>query len=246
MKRKILPEWQPGEGIISIFRCRRRVAEARLGEACRLTKILIVEDHALVREAMAQTLARLDAGTECVEARDADEALRCLEHSHDWDLAVVDLMLPGLNGFSLLGVLAKRFPDVPAVVVSALDDAASVRRAMKAGASGFVSKSSSGDELLQAVRIVLDGGVSTPDVASGERGSRARQPLDERFGLTNGQMRVTELLAQGKTNREIADLLGLSEGTVKVHMSAIFRALNVKNRAQALLVISGRRGGRPV
>lgn len=173
---------------------------------------------------------------ECVEARGSEEALAQLEASADWDLAVVDLMLPGLNGFSLLGVMAKRFPDVPAMVVSGLDDAVSVRRALKAGASGFVPKSSSGDELRRAVRTVLDGGVYVPSGVG--TGTPRSGPPSERFGLTNAQARVLELLAQGKTNREIADLLGLSEGTVKVHMSAILRALNVRNRAQALLVIS--------
>ncbi|HRP97446.1 MAG TPA: response regulator transcription factor [Rhodocyclaceae bacterium] len=207
-----------------------------------MTRILIVEDHALVCEAMAQTLARLETGVECVEARGSEEALAQLAASTDWDLAVVDLMLPGLNGFSLLGVMAKRFPDVPAMVVSGLDDPVSVQRALKAGASGFVPKSSSGDELRRAVRTVLDGGVYVP---SGVGTGAARSgPPSERFGLTNAQARVLELLAQGKTNREIADLLGLSEGTVKVHMSAILRALNVRNRAQALLVIS--RSGMPL
>jgi DNA-binding NarL/FixJ family response regulator len=125
---------------------------------------------------------------------------------------VVDLMLPDLNGFSLLGVMAKRFPDVPTMVVSALDDPVSVRRALKAGASGFVSKASSGDELRRAVRIVLDGGVYTPDVAPQGPTHKPGAPLCERFGLTAAQSRVVELLGQGKTNREIADLLGLSEG----------------------------------
>lgn len=203
-----------------------------------MTKILIVEDHALVREAMAHTLARLDSGVECVEAKSSDEALARLEASPDWDLAVIDLMLPDLNGFSLLAVLAKRFPDVPAIVVSALDDPASVRRAMKGGASGFVSKSSSGEVLRHAVKRVLEGGIYTPDIDPVLAGKRSGAPVNERFGLTAGQTRVMELLAQGKTNREIADLLGLSEGTVKVHMSAIFRALNVNNRSQALVVIS--------
>lgn len=201
-------------------------------------KILIVEDHALVREAMAQRLARLGESVECIEAKGADEALARLEASSDWDLAVIDLMLPDMNGFSLLAVLAKRFPDVPAIVVSAMDDESSVRRAIKGGASGFVSKSSSGDQLLQAVRVVLDGGVHTPETPAASNGRRGGAPVSERFGLTAAQTRVLELLAQGKTNREIADLLGLSEGTVKVHMSAIFRALGVSNRAQALVVIS--------
>ncbi len=208
-----------------------------------MTRILIVEDHALVREAMAQTLSGLEPGVECVEARGSDEALAVLESGGEWDLAVVDLMLPDLNGFSLLGVMAKRYPDVPAIVVSALDDTASIRRAMKAGASGFVSKASSGDVLCTAVRTVLDGGVYRPDLEAGADTKRGGAPIGERFGLTAAQMRVVELLAQGKTNREIADLLGLSEGTIKVHMSAIFRAMNVKSRAQALVVIS-RHGGR--
>ena len=208
-----------------------------------MTRILIVEDHALVREAMAQTLARLEPGVECVEAKGSEDALAKLEASSDWDLAVVDLMLPDLNGFSLLGVLAKRFPDIPTIVVSALDDPASIRRAMKGGASCFVSKADSGETLREAVRCVLDGGVYAPDTANDAAAKRAGAPVSERFGLTAGQTRVLELLAQGKTNREIADLLGLSEGTVKVHMSAIFRALNVSSRAQALIVIA-RHGSR--
>lgn len=209
-----------------------------------MTRILIVEDHTLVREAVAQTLRRLEEGVECVEARGADEALATLEAGGEWDLAVIDLMLPDMNGFSLLAVLAKRFPDVPAVVVSALDDPATVQRAMKGGASGFVPKSCSGDEMLKAVRTVLDGGVYAPPSATPEAGRRrGGGPVQERFGLTAAQGRVMELLAQGKTNREIADLLGLSEGTIKVHMSAIFRALNVSNRSQALVIIA-RHGNR--
>src|SRR5574337_722537 len=172
-----------------------------------MTRILIVEDHTLVREAVAQTLLHLEEGVECVEACCADDALAALEKGGDWDLAVIDLMLPDMNGFSLLAVLAKRFPDVPTVVVSALDDAPTVQRAMKGGRR------------------------------------RGAVPVQERFGLTAAQTRVMELLSQGKTNREIAELLGLSEGTVKVHMSAIFRALNVSSRAQALVVIA-RHGNR--
>lgn len=210
-----------------------------------MTRILIVEDHTLVREAVAQTLRHLDEGVECVEARCADEALAKLGDGGEWDLAVIDLMLPDMTGFSLLAVLAKRFPDVPAIVVSALDDGATVQRALKAGASGFVPKSSSGEEMLKAVRVVMEGGVYSPLAALPESGRRrgGGVPVQERFGLTAAQTRVMELLAQGKTNREIADLLGLSEGTIKVHMSAIFRALNVSNRAQALVVMA-RHGNR--
>lgn len=215
------------------------VAGVTLGVGWKVTAILIVEDHALVREAMVQGLGRLGAGVRCIEAGSADEALACLDAEGSVDLAVVDLMLPEMSGFSLLAILGKRFPDMPAIVVSAMDDEASVRRAMKAGASGFVSKSSSGDTLLQAVREVLDGGVPTPPrFALAAPTPRRARPLAEQYGLTTAQARVLELLANGSTNREIADSLGLSEGTVKVHMTAIFRALGVVNRAQALVAIA--------
>ena len=204
-----------------------------------MSKILIVDDHALVREAMAQSLARLQPGLVCVEASSADQALSCLERDAELDLAVIDLMLPDMNGFSLLAVLGKRFPDVPAVVVSAIDDEASVRRAIKAGASGYVSKSSSSQVLLQALRVVLDGGVHLPEARSvAPPLKRASMPACERYELTAAQGRVLELLAAGKSNREIAELLDVSEGTVKVHMTAIFRALGVSSRAQALVVMS--------
>jgi DNA-binding NarL/FixJ family response regulator len=203
-----------------------------------MTKILIVEDHALVREAMAQSLLRLEPGVECIEAADGDAALAALGRNPDLDLAVVDLMLPDVNGFSLLAILGKRFPDMPAIVVSAMDDDASVRRALKAGASGFVSKASSGEVLVQAVREVLEGGVPTPVRRAASTVRPVAMGPAERFGLTAAQSRVLELLAGGRSNREIAELLGLTEGTVKVHMTAIYRALGVGSRSQALVAIA--------
>lgn len=203
-----------------------------------MTKILIVEDHALVREAMAQSLSRLEPGVECIEAAAGEEALAVLDAQPDLDLALIDLMLPDVNGFALLGILGKRFPAMPAIVVSAMDDDASVRRALKAGASGFVSKASSGEVLLRAVREVLDGGVPTPVRSAPSPAHAAAKAPAERFGLTTAQARVLELLAGGRSNREIAELLGLTEGTVKVHMTAIYRALGVSSRSQALVAIA--------
>ena len=207
-----------------------------------MTKILIVEDHALVREAMAQSLSRLESGVECFEAADGDEALAVLESQPDLDLAVVDLMLPDVNGFSLLAILGKRFPDMPAIVVSAMDDDASVRRALSVGASGFVSKASSGEVLALAVREVLDGGMPTPRASPPGRGARSLSAA-ERYGLTSAQNRVAELLATGGSNREIATKLGLTEGTVKVHVTAIYRALGVSSRSRALVLLSRRNKG---
>ncbi len=198
-----------------------------------MLRILIVDDHALVREAMARRLARLGRSIKCLEAASTHEALDRLQVAGGVDLIVADLMLPGDSGFSLLAVLGKRYPDVPVVVVSAMDDEASLRRAIQAGASAYVSKTSSGDVLAHAVQVVLDGGSWLPaaaPVASGGHGSRSH--------LTGAQQRVLDLLAEGKSNRAIAELLGIAEATVKVHVSAIFRVLGVRNRAQTVAAVA--------
>ncbi|MBI3525796.1 MAG: response regulator transcription factor [Betaproteobacteria bacterium] len=209
-----------------------------------MLKLLAIEDHALVREGLLQILGKLAPGVVCVGAQDAEEALRLLESGGgaEFDLCLLDLMLPGLNGMACLGVLRKRYPAMPVVVISALDDPATVARVMRAGASGFVSKSSPGAEMLAALRQVLAGEVYLParlrDAATMQRGRRGRLSLEERYLLSAAQMRVLEPLIQGRTNRQIAELLGLSEGTVKIHVSAILKALNVANRSQALLAVS--------
>ena len=122
-------------------------------------------------------------------------------------------------------------------LVCIVDDDASVRRALAAGASGFVSKASSGEVLALAVREVLEGGMPTPRANLPACDDHLRSPV-ERYGLTNAQARVMELLATGGSNREIASKLGLTEGTVKVHMTAIYRALGVSSRSQALVLLA--------
>lgn len=208
-----------------------------------MLKLLVVEDHALVREGLLQTLRKLERGVVCNGVRDAEEALALLENEggEDYDLCLLDLMLPGLNGMGCLGVLRKRFPAMPVVIISALDDRNTVERAMRAGASGFVSKSSPGEVLLTALRQVLAGEVYVPislqDEMNSQRKRRGGVSLAEQYDLTAAQMRVLEPLIQGKTNRQISELLGLTEGTVKVHVSAILKALDVANRSQALLLV---------
>ncbi len=209
-------------------------------------RVLIIEDHALVREGLVQTLNRFGDGWELVEAADAAQALSFMGDGQEIDLVLTDLMLPGMNGFSLLATLREQDPSLPVIVVSALADAATVRRAMRQGASGFVSKGDSGVQLVQAVRTVLDGGLYIPPErrSSTPRGVRALPasgpvPAGER-GLTQAQARVLDLLAQGHTNREIAESLGLAEGTVKVHITRIFRVMKVSSRAQVLIALAQR------
>ncbi|MBP9712295.1 MAG: response regulator transcription factor [Sterolibacterium sp.] len=211
-----------------------------------MLKLLVVEDHALVREGLLQTLKKLERGVVCNGVRDAEEAIALLEQEGDegYDLCLLDLMLPGLNGMGCLGVLRKRFPAIPVVIISALDDQNTVDRAMRAGASGFVSKSSPGEVLLGALRQVLAGEVYVPislhdeaDAQNQRSKRRGNLSLSEEYGLTAAQMRVLEPLVQGKTNRQISELLGLTEGTVKVHVSAILKLLKVDNRSQAILLV---------
>lgn len=210
-----------------------------------MLKLLVVEDHALVREGLLQTLRKLERGIVCTGARDAEEALRFLDEAADgYDLCLLDLMLPGLNGMGCLGVLRKRFPAIPVVILSALDDRNTVERAIQAGASGFISKSSPGEVLLSALRQVLAGGICLPAALEAElpvAKKKSGRTLSEAYGLSAAQMRVLEPLIQGKTNRQIGELLGLAEGTVKVHVSAILKALKVSNRSQALLAVKRHR-----
>lgn len=210
--------------------------------------ILVVEDHALVREGLMLALKTLARDGDVIGVGDAQEAIPVLE-SKDIDLMLLDLMLPGTRGETLLPVVRRRFPTVPVVVLSALDDANTVAGVMTKGASGFISKSSSSEDLIAALQRVLEGEVYVPpglreavnrSVAKGNEagGGAVNRSMAQRYALTPAQERVLQHLSEGNTNRQIADLLGLTEGTVKIHVSAIIKALKVNNRAEAALLIS--------
>ncbi|HEY5762395.1 MAG TPA: response regulator transcription factor [Rhodocyclaceae bacterium] len=209
-----------------------------------MLNILVVEDHALVREGLTRILRQVsDEEVTLHEAGNVDEALAILDSQADVDLVTLDLALPGVDGLTWLAAQRKRFPTVPFVVVSAYDDEATVRRVMRAGASGFVSKSYSADDMLRALRKVLAGEVvepfSAPTVLLADPPvppavtARAKD-----LGLSPRQAEVLSLMAKGRSNRDIAQLLGLTEGTVKIHVTAIFRALGVASRTQALVALA--------
>jgi DNA-binding NarL/FixJ family response regulator len=213
-----------------------------------LLRLLVIDDHAMVREGLLQILRKLGPNVAQYGAQDAESALLLLETEKEFDLVLLDIMLPGTNGLSLLGILRKRFPAVPVVVLSALDDLDTVNRAMRLGAAGYVTKSGDGDTLLEALRRVLEGEIYLPphlhdklSVTLSSGLGRTRTQAD-RHGLTEGQRRVAELLREGKSNREIGDLLGLTEGTVKVHVSKIFRKMGVVSRAEAIALFQRQRG----
>ncbi len=206
-------------------------------------KILVVDDHPLVLDALAQLLPQLDAGAEVRSAIDAAEAVAILDDEPDVALVLLDLALPGTRGLDFLADLILDYPGVPIVVLSATHDDATVSAALAAGARGFIAKTASPHALLAALARVFDGETYRTDDVSFEPERDGVHIASSDLGLTARQSDVLRLLVQGKPNKLICRDLRLSEGTVKVHVSAILRALNVRNRTQVVIELA-RRGVR--
>ena len=202
-------------------------------------KLIAVDDHPLMQQALVRALPELDRGLEVIVAADRESALTALARHPDCSLVLLDLTLPGAHGLDLLAQLVRDYPRIPVLVLSATHDRATVGAAMAAGARGYVAKTASAEGLLDAVRTVLAGGSSvTRDVARAP--AQVEGVPAQALGLTQRQGEVLRLLVQGKPNKLICRDLRLSEGTVKVHVSAILKALNVHSRAQAIVEIARR------
>jgi DNA-binding NarL/FixJ family response regulator len=175
-----------------------------------------------------------------VEAGSASEALAQLQAHTDVDLVLLDLNLPDANGLDLLTDIGNRSPDVPVVMLSGTVDQQRIRDALDRGASGFILKAESREVLLKALALVLAGGVYVPPAAlsRGQDGGGEGAPTPQSLGLTERQMEVLALLMQGMNNKLICRALGLAEPTVKNHVSAILRALDVNSRTEAVLAVA--------
>ncbi|MDP2241020.1 MAG: response regulator transcription factor [Burkholderiales bacterium] len=211
-------------------------------------KILVVDDHPLIREALRQVLKALDQNIELLEAANAKEAFEHAGACPDIQLILLDLTLPGSDGFTALRELREQHPSVPVVVLSGSDQPDTVIRALDEGAMGFIPKTSNSDVLVGALRLVLSGGVYLPPAllrqttATTPSRDKAVRPTHYRdIGLTGRQAQVLALLVQGKPNKLICRDLNLAEGTVKIHVTAILKALGVANRTQAVIEV-GRLG----
>jgi DNA-binding NarL/FixJ family response regulator len=202
-------------------------------------KILVADDHALIREAFRHLLTELEGSVVVLEAGDCDGACQLIEQHPDLDLVLLDLRLPGAGGLTTLEKLRNNHPALPVVVVSALEDAATVRGALARGAMGFIPKSSSNDVMLSALRLVLSGGrYLPPEILSGDGTTPAPPSSLDEVRLTDRQREVLALIVQGKSNKHICRELGLAEATVKIHVTAILRALKVRSRAQAIVAVN--------
>ena len=201
-------------------------------------RILLIDDHALFRQGLRFLLRDLDADLEIVEAADCAQA-RALA-GEPFNVVLLDLHMPGVAGLDALDAIRQAFESSRIVVLSGEEDPRQVRRAIDAGAAGFIPKSSTPEVLLSALRLVLADGVYLPAVALKDIGGAARAdaaPIStDRLGdaLSERQVDVLRKAVQGKANKVIARELGISEGTVKAHLSAAFRALGVHNRTEAV------------
>lgn len=199
--------------------------------------ILIADDHPLFRSALKQAISGMATYYAVVEAGDFEGARQAAKENPEADLMLLDLAMPGVSGLSGLITVRAEFASLPIVIVSGSDDDDTVRRTLALGASGFISKSAGIDELRQGIRTVLAGEVYTP---SGYEGGEETDPdvadmLERLQTLTPQQSRVLRMLCEGLLNKQIAYELGVSEATVKAHVSAILLKLNVDSRTQAVI-----------
>jgi DNA-binding NarL/FixJ family response regulator len=201
---------------------------------------VIADDHPLFRGALREALAGIGDVAAIHEAGDFESTKALLVSNEDVDLVLLDLSMPGASGLSGLISLRGIHPAVPLVVVSAHDDPATIRRALDLGASGFISKSASMDEIRNAVQVVLAGDIAAPagiDLGV-ERDPEISDLIKRLQTLTPQQSRVLGMLGEGLLNKQIAYELGVSEATVKAHVSAILLKLDVDSRTQAVIRLS--------
>ncbi|TCM19808.1 LuxR family two component transcriptional regulator [Novosphingobium sp. PhB165] len=208
-------------------------------------RALIVDDHALVRDGLRTVFEQAFPACEVLDAADLAEALDRLESSGrdigeqggDVDLVLLDLLIPGIEGLSGLETLRGRFPTAPVVIVSGVSDPQAVRSALAAGAAGFVPKSLRRDQLVEALRLVLAGGIYRPELLAGDPYAAEDASIRARIdSLTPQQRVVLGQLAAGKLNKQIAYELDVSMTTVKAHVSAILQKMHVFSRTQAVIL----------
>jgi len=206
-------------------------------------KVLLVDDHALFRDGMRYVLQQLADEVEILDTGNFNEAIQLAQAHSDIDLALLDLNMPDSEGVPSLQHFHQRFPNIPLVIVSGSDQRDDIENVMNLGAMGFISKMSASKVMLSALQIVLDGGVYVPPqllqqaVAKldvGQALSDKRSMRASKYGLTPRQSQVLKMMGDGFSNKDISKQLDLAEGTVKIHVAAIYQALHVGTRLDAV------------
>jgi DNA-binding NarL/FixJ family response regulator len=201
-------------------------------------RIIIVDDHPLFRAALRQTLAGSDADMRVEEAGDLNALTAALEADRDCDLVLLDLNMPGAHGISGLLLLRAQYPEVPVMIISAVEDQKVIRRTFELGAAGYLPKSVGPADIRSAIETVLKGEVFVPDGFS-LAGDDEQSAFVRRLStLTPQQIRVLMMLSDGLMNKQIAYELSISEATVKAHVSSILQKLDVDSRTQAVIAAS--------
>lgn len=207
-------------------------------------RILIVDDHALVRRGMTYVVKEGFPDADVVEAESSAAALEVLHTDKPFDMALVDVRMPDLDGLELLRAIKAEWEEMPVIMLSTYENAPYVKRALSDGAAGYLLKDATPEDLSQAINVAISGSgnVLSPRViqnlfedqqAGGDNGRNGRR---NDFSLTQREHDILELLAEGRSNRDIAGVLFLSEKTVKAHLAAIFRKMSVTNRTQAAMM----------
>jgi DNA-binding NarL/FixJ family response regulator len=200
-------------------------------------RFVIADDHPLFRGALREAVSGLFRSADIAEAGSFAEVSGLLDRGGEVDVVLLDLTMPGVRGFSGLMYLRAQYPSVPVVIVSASDDPTVIRRCMDFGASGFIPKTLGTDTIRTAIARVLEGGIWTPpEIDLRRAGDAEMTELISRLAtLTPQQVRVLMMLSEGLLNKQIAYVLGVSEATVKAHVSAILQKLRVESRTQAVI-----------
>jgi len=200
-------------------------------------QILLADDHPLFRAGVKPVLEKLALEALIVEAEDYPSAFDAASRHADLDLALLDLNMPGMTGLNGIHHFRTTFPQIPLVVLSAIDDQDPIQALLAQGVLGFINKSSPSEVILSALQLVLAGGIYIPPnlLPKAAAGHAVQHQVGSQETLTQRQIDVLCELASGQTNKQIARSLKVSEGTIKIHLTSIFRILKVTNRTEALL-----------
>lgn len=210
-------------------------------------RIVVADDHALVRGGLVLLIEMATPETEIIEANSFEQAMDALSQQSPVDLMLLDLMMPGMEGEKGIGRVSATYPGVPIIIVSVNEDIDTIRQALAAGAMGYIPKTSSPDVTVSAIKLVLAGGIyvpphilkqgaslTTPSEAISEKPAKNITEAAQITALSRRQLEVLDLIVLGKSNQAIADKLGLTTPTVKMHVSGIFKKLAVSNRTEAV------------